>query len=105
MKLTNNLLGFCLVLAVLFAPYRRVAGLLLIALFVALFPANVWAAMRHAPVGGHAWGPIYLLVRAPLQAFFIWWAYRFALRADRLDRNPMVASRARTPGRTGSARR
>lgn len=50
------------------------------AVLVAFFPANVYAAMQHAPMGGHAWGPAYLLVRAPLQLFILWWIWGFLLR-------------------------
>ena len=77
----TGVLEILLGLAVLVPRSRRAAGIVLIALFVALFPANVWAAFARVPVGGHAWGPIYLLVRAPLQAIFVWWTYRFAVRA------------------------
>jgi uncharacterized membrane protein len=76
----TGVLEILLGLAVLIPRTRRAAALVLIALFVALFPANVWAAFNRVPVGGHAWGPVYLLVRAPLQAIFIWWTYRFAVR-------------------------
>jgi hypothetical protein len=31
-------------------------------------------------MGGHAWGPVYLLVRAPLQLAILTWAYWFTLR-------------------------
>ena len=44
------------------------------------FPANIYAAIQHVPMGGHAWGPVYLLVRAPLQAAILLWVYRFTIR-------------------------
>lgn len=47
---------------------------------VAFFPANVYAALHQAPMGGHAWGLAYLLVRAPLQLFILWWIWAMVLR-------------------------
>ena len=58
----------------LFVPRWRMAGAwAAAAALVAFFPANVYAALQHVPMGGHAWGPSYLLVRAPLQLFILWW--------------------------------
>jgi len=31
-------------------------------------------------MGGHAWGPAYLLIRAPLQLLILGWVYYFVLR-------------------------
>ena len=39
------------------------------------FPANIYAAFNSIGLGGHQWGPIYLLIRAPLQIILIAWAY------------------------------
>jgi uncharacterized membrane protein len=47
---------------------------------VLFFPANVYAALNHIPMGGHAWGPVYLLVRAPLQIIILLWVYWFTIR-------------------------
>lgn len=86
----SGILEIALGIAVLAPRWRRTAGLALIILFLALFPANVWAAIHHVPVGGHAWGPIYLLVRAPLQAIFIAWTFFFAVRAQQPEEKPAV---------------
>ena len=54
---------------------RRLAAWCLIALLVAMFPANVYAALRNTTLGGRAATP--LLVRTPLQIFWIaalWWS-------------------------------
>jgi uncharacterized membrane protein len=64
-----------------FVPkYRLAAGWAAAAMLVLFFPANVYAAIHHVPMGGHAWGPIYLLVRAPLQIIILWWVYWFTIR-------------------------
>lgn len=61
---------------------RRLAGLAAIAVLIAFFPANVYAAFAQVGMGGHTWGPVYLLIRAPLQALLIGWTWWFAVRAD-----------------------
>jgi uncharacterized membrane protein len=43
------------------------AGLML----VLFFPANLYAAVNAVGTGGHTWGPIYLLIRIPLQLLLI----------------------------------
>lgn len=75
----TGLLEFSLALALLIPALRRIAGSLCIVVLVIFFPANVYAAFNHVDFGGHAWGPIYLVVRAPLQILLIAWAYWFAV--------------------------
>lgn len=68
----------------LFLPRTRRAGAwAAAAALAAFFPANVYAALQHVPMGGHAWGPVYLLVRAPLQLFILWWLWTMILRPPR----------------------
>lgn len=68
----------------LFIPTtRRLAGWAAAAALVLFFPANIYAALNYVPMGGHAWGPVYLLVRAPLQLAILLWIYAFVLRARR----------------------
>jgi uncharacterized membrane protein len=53
---------------------RRLAGICLVLLLVAVFPANVNAALNGIPLGGEAPTPLWL--RAPMQLLFIgmlWW--------------------------------
>lgn len=65
----------------LFSDRSRVAGAwAAAAALVAFFPANVYAALHQVPMGGHAWGPLYLLVRTPLQLFILWWIWAMVLR-------------------------
>lgn len=60
----------------LFLPRtRRLAAWTAIAVLALFFPANVYAAFTHAPMGGHAWGPAYLLVRFPLQIALVLWVW------------------------------
>lgn len=53
---------------------RRPAAWGLIALFVAVFPANVNMAIHKMPLGGIS-NPLLLWLRLPLQAVLIAWAY------------------------------
>jgi len=58
---------------------RRVGAWLIIALLVAVFPANVQMAVNYA----HAQSP-YLwiaLLRLPLQGVLVWWAWQYTKRA------------------------
>jgi len=59
---------------------RQVTGWVAAVMLLLFFPANVYAAFNHAPMGGHAWGPIYLLVRTPVQLAIILWIYWFTIR-------------------------
>lgn len=63
--------------------YSRLAGLCLLLFLIAVFPANVYAALTRAPMGGHEAGPMYLLVRGPFQLLLMWWTYRFAAKNRR----------------------
>jgi uncharacterized membrane protein len=54
--------------------YRRVSAICLVLLLIALFPANVYAAMAGVPLRGEAATPLWL--RTPMQIFWIallWW--------------------------------
>lgn len=71
-----EVLGGLLVLA---PPLRRPVGWGLIALLLAVFPANIYAAVAQVqPPGGHV-APLLLWLRLPFQAVFIAWVYCAAL--------------------------
>jgi len=53
--------------------YRRYAGWAAALVLVAFFPANIYAAIERVPMGGHAWGPVYLWLRAPVQLAIVAW--------------------------------
>ena len=65
-------------IGLLFNSWFADTGLLLILFFMAMLPANIYAALHHidyekATTGGK--GPAYLWFRVPLQLFFIAWVY------------------------------
>lgn len=67
----------------LFPPTTTLSGWLLIAFFILLLPANIFAAVKHinyetGETNGP--GPAYLWFRIPLQILFILWTYWFAVR-------------------------
>jgi uncharacterized membrane protein len=76
----TGVLELALALGLALPPTRRLAGLATIATLVLFLPANVYAAFAHVEMGGHAWGPVYLLIRVPLQALLIGWTWWFAVR-------------------------
>lgn len=77
----TGLLEIGLAVGIALPSTRRVAGIGAIITLVLFFPANIYAAMNSIGTGGHQWGPIYLLIRAPLQAILIFWAWWFTVRS------------------------
>ena len=64
-----------------FMPKTRLfTGWVAAIVLVLFFPANIYAAINQVPMGGHAWGPVYLLIRAPLQVIILLWVYWFTIR-------------------------
>jgi uncharacterized membrane protein len=64
-------------IALLLPRFRNVAGICLMALLIAMFPANVKAAQEKMMVAGRPATPLWL--RLPMQLAFIalaWWASR-----------------------------
>jgi uncharacterized membrane protein len=62
-------------LALLVPRLSRLAAWGLIALLIAVFPANIYMWTAHVPVGGVAIPGWFHAVRLPLQAVLIAWAY------------------------------
>ena len=62
-------------LGLLIPRTRRLAAFGLIALYVAVFPANVHMALHQLPLGDAPASPLVLWLRLPFQALFIAWAY------------------------------
>lgn len=64
-----------------FVPkFRRLAGQSAALVLILFFPANIYAAYNHVPMGGHAWGLGYLLIRTPLQLAILAWTFWFVIR-------------------------
>jgi uncharacterized membrane protein len=57
---------------------RRLAAWGLVALFIAVFPANVNMAVHHLPLDGKPVAPALLWARLPLQLVLIAWAAWYA---------------------------
>lgn len=71
----TGLLEFMIAAALFHPKYRKIGALSALCVLIAFFPANVFAAFNYTGGGGYLWGPKYLLIRAPLQALLIYWAY------------------------------
>lgn len=76
----TGLLELLIGIALFFPKYQTDAAKLAILVFVVFFPANVYSAFNHVGLGGHQWGPTYLLIRGPLQVFLILWSYFLCVR-------------------------
>lgn len=73
-----------LIAVMLFIPRFQVLGAkIAIAVLVVFFPANIYAAFHSIGLGGHQWGPVYLLIRTPLQLLVIAWAYCLCIKGER----------------------
>lgn len=69
--------------ALLFPSLRFWAGIILIALFILMLPANIYAAIKHINYETAAYdgkGPGYLWIRVPMQVLFILWVLYFSVR-------------------------
>ena len=95
---STGVLEIAIAAALFFRRSRMAGAWAAAAVLVAFFPANVYAALQHAPMGGHAWGPIYLLVRGPLQLFILWWIWVMVVRAPARARKA-AASASSEPAR------
>lgn len=63
---------------------RRFAALGLVALFIAVFPANIHMAVHHITPTGSPTLPSWMpWARLPLQGLLIWWAYGIAVSQQR----------------------
>ncbi|MEC4892521.1 MAG: DoxX family protein [Oscillatoria sp. PMC 1051.18] len=72
----------------LIPPASRTTAWSLIALFIAVFPANLNMAINHIHLDGIPDSPWFQAVRLPFQAVLIAWAYWYTLP----DNNPKQAS-------------
>ena len=80
----TGILEWALAVALLVPASRQVTGWACIAILILFFPANIYAAINAIGMGGHQWGPVYLLIRAPLQLLLIGWSYWFVARSPAL---------------------
>ena len=67
-------------LGICFPSTRRLAGWCLIALLLAVFPANVYAISTGMVIAGHSLPAWILWARLPFQLLFIGWVYQACLR-------------------------
>lgn len=75
----TGLAEFVVAVGFFLPSWRRAAGWAAAVMLVGFFPANIYAAFQFAPMGGHAWGPVYLWIRAPLQLAILAWLGWFVL--------------------------
>jgi uncharacterized membrane protein len=61
-------------IGLLIPRFQRAAAWGLAALLVAIFPANLYHAVKNIQLGGILNSPFYHVIRLPLQGVLIWWA-------------------------------
>ncbi|NCJ07916.1 hypothetical protein GS597_15655 [Synechococcales cyanobacterium C] len=76
----TGLIEIALATGFLWSQTIPITGILAIAFLIAVFPANIYAALNAVDLGGHAAGPIYLLFRVPMQVFLVGWIWFFCVR-------------------------
>lgn len=76
-------------IGLLIPSLRKYAAWAFILFLIGVLPANIYSALHRVDFGGHASGPVYLLLRIPFQIFVIAWIYYFAIR---LPGSPEVKS-------------
>jgi len=72
-------------LGLLMPNFRVITAWLLLAFFMLMLPANIYAALKHidyqkGTFEGH--GPVYLWFRIPLQMLFMVWTYVTAIKPE-----------------------
>ena len=60
-------------IGLLIPRFQRVAAWGLVALLIAVFPANIYHAIAPIKLGGITDSPVYHWIRLPFQGVFIWW--------------------------------
>ncbi|WP_070963071.1 DoxX family protein [Vibrio sonorensis] len=76
----SGLMELAIAVALLLKPYRIYAALLAFVVLVGFFPINIYSAFHYTGTAGQQMGPIYLLIRAPLQLILISWAYFMVIK-------------------------
>ncbi len=76
--LLTGVLEFALAIALAVPSTRAVAGWACAAILVGFFPVNIYASFKRRGGGGHDWGPLYLLVRLPVQILLVYWCLTFS---------------------------
>ncbi len=69
-------------LGVLIAPLRKWAGYGLIALLIAVFPANIQMLINEVKTHGWTLTTIPLIIRLPIQPLLVYWVYRCCIKAQ-----------------------
>ncbi|MEZ2240761.1 DoxX family protein [Microcoleus sp.] len=84
-------------IGLLVPPVSRAAAWGLIALFIAVFPANINQAINSIPIEGIPHHPLLYWFRLPFQAVLIAWAWVYTKPDQRTDGNSVVSERVQNP--------
>jgi uncharacterized membrane protein len=96
----TGILEFAIAVGFITPRSRRLTGWVAAIILILFFPANIYAAINHVPMGGHAWGTVYLLIRAPLQLAILLWVFWFTIKQP----NPELNAGVRQAGSAHSPR-
>jgi len=79
----SGVLELLFAVGLLVRRFAYITGICIVAFLILALPANIYAAVNRVEMGGHHLGPMYLLVRVPLQLMLVGWTYWFAIRRGR----------------------
>lgn len=82
----TGVLEIFIAVGMIFRRTRRMTGIVACLVLIAFFPANIYAALTWADMGGE-YGPAYLLVRTPVQVIIFIWILVFVVKAPDLARS------------------
>ena len=82
----TGIMEICIAAGLIFRRTRRMAAILACSVLILFFPANIYAALTYAEMGGD-YGPAYLLVRTPVQVIIFIWILVFVVKAPDLARS------------------
>lgn len=71
---------------ILMPQRRRAAGLGLVLLLVAVFPANMQMLINSRAAGQPLWSEVLLWLRLPLQGVLVYWVWRVSRPSDMFTR-------------------
>ncbi|MFA0813788.1 DoxX family protein [Microbulbifer epialgicus] len=79
--LLTGVLELLVGISLFLSKHQKGAAKFAIIILITFFPANIYSAINGIGLGGHQWGPIYLLIRTPLQIILIAWAYVLCIKS------------------------
>jgi uncharacterized membrane protein len=69
-------------LGLIFMKTRRTSAWGIVALLIAVYPANIYMWMNNVQIDGHATPALFHYIRLPMQFVLLYWAYLYTKKTD-----------------------